>query len=203
MMRRIKNNMLSIKNNHGVSMIVVLLILVIVSLLGVAAVQISQMATKSARNERDIQIAWQAAEAVLLDAELDIVGKVAGDRSKIFTNNDTDLSKFIEGCGNSGVSKGLCSFQKNTLPAWLSVDFMETTSPKYVNFGDFTDRTFSAGSAGIQPAAAPRYIIEILDDPNVERTKSVEYRKYIYRVTAVGFGPSINTQVVLQTIYRN
>lgn len=202
-MRRKKINIANMNNKRGVSMIVVLLILVIVSLLGVAAVQVSQMATKSARNERDIQIAWQAAEAVLLDAELDIIGKKAGDRSKVFTNNDTDISKFIEGCGSSGVSKGLCSYQENTLPAWLSVDFMATTTPKYVSFGEFTDRTFSAGAAGIQPAAAPRYIIEILDDPNIERTKSVEYRKYIYRVTAVGFGPNINTQVVLQTIYRN
>lgn len=202
-MRRKKINIANMNNKRGVSMIVVLLILVIVSLLGVAAVQVSQMATKSARNERDIQIAWQAAEAVLLDAELDIIGKKAGDRSKVFINNDTDISKFIEGCGASGVSKGLCSYQENTLPAWLSVDFMATTTPKYVSFGEFTDRTFSAGTAGIQPAAAPRYIIEILDDPNIERTKSVEYRKYIYRVTAVGFGPNINTQVVLQTIYRN
>jgi len=37
----------------------------------------------------------------------------------------------------------------------------------FTKFGEFTGRTFSAGDLGIQPAQAPRYVIEILDDPDV------------------------------------
>lgn len=70
-----QQNQLHLKKNNyqrGVSLIVVLLILVIVSILGVSGVQISMMAEKSARNSRDYQIAWQASEAALVDAEFDI-----------------------------------------------------------------------------------------------------------------------------------
>lgn len=193
-------------HSHGISLIVVLLILVIVSLLGVASIQISKMSTQSARNERDIQIAWQAAEAALLDAELDILGIPSGSsttRGDVFDNKNTDVQQFVEGCGNGSKNKGLCRPATSTAPNWLSVDFLAVSNPQYAEFGDFTSRSFQSGASGIQPVHPPRYIIELIDDPNVERTKAVQYRKYIYRITAVGFGPNEKTQVVLQSIYRN
>lgn len=194
------------QKNKGVSLIVVLLILIIVSLLGVASIQVSRMATQSARNERDTQIAWQAAEAALLDAELDILGQPVGatnTRGEIFINSNPDLSQFIDDCGSGEKNKGLCTVKAGSIPAWLSIDFLQSDTPKYVSFGEFTGRSFLSGAQGIQPAHAPRYIIELFDDPNTERTNSATNRKYIYRVTAIGFGPNEKTQVVLQTIYRN
>ena len=56
----------------GMSLIMVLLILVVVSLLGVGGAQIALMSERGARNDRDLQMAWQAAEAGLIDAENDI-----------------------------------------------------------------------------------------------------------------------------------
>ena len=53
----------------GVSLVVVLLLLVIVSMLGIASMQIAMMGERGARNDRDMQIAWQSAEAALVDAE--------------------------------------------------------------------------------------------------------------------------------------
>lgn len=206
-------------HQRGISLVVVLLILVIVSLLGVASIQISRMATQSARNERDTQIAWQAAEAALLDAELDILGMPSTSTQKrgynatdptdpnnkinLFDSKNTDVAQFVEGCGSSDKNKGLCQVTPGATPNWLSVDFLATSNQRYVNFGEYTARTFQAGASGIQPAHPPRYIVELMDDPNVERTKDVQHRKYIFRITAVGFGPNEKTQVVLQSIYRN
>ena len=59
---------------HGVSLVVVLLLLVIVSMLGVASMQIATMGERGARNDRDQQLAWQSAEAALVDAEIDLAG---------------------------------------------------------------------------------------------------------------------------------
>ena len=204
---------------RGVSLVVVLLILVIVSLLGVASIQISRMATQSARNERDTQIAWQAAEAALLDAELDILGMPSGNTSKrgfnqadptdpantinLFDRKNTDVSQFAEGCGTSGKNKGLCEIKAGAQANWLAVDFLASSNQRYVTFGEYTGRSFQSGASGIQPAHPPRYIIELIDDPNMERTKDIESRRYIFRITAVGFGPNEKTQVVLQSIYRN
>lgn len=196
----------------GFSLIVVLLILVVVSILGVGGIQISMMAERATRNDRDLQIAWQSAEAALIDAELDILGQPASaptKRNEIFDRSATDLTKFIPGCGKSGEGKsfGLCtpSPAPDTKPDWLTTDFTETgANANTVGFGTFTGRAFPAGGAGLQPAAVPRYMIEILDDPSSSRTKPPGSPKdYLYRVTALGFGPSANTQAVVQMIYRN
>ncbi len=203
---RRQRNQKTANHSRGISLIVVLLILVIVSLLGVASIQISRTATQAARNERDTQIAWQAAEAALLDAELDILGMPATattSRGDVFNNKNVDVHQFLENCGSDAKNKGLCKAKETGTPNWLSIDFLTTSNPRYVEFGEYTSRTFQAGSSGIQPAHPPRYIIELLDDPNIERTRAVDNRKYIYRITAIGFGPNERTQVVLQSIYRN
>ncbi len=188
-------------------MIIVMIILLIVSILGVAGIQISMMAERGTRNDRDTQIAWQAAEAALIDAEFDIEGLPATSthkRSSIFNSGSTDISKFVDSCGNSGESIGLCQLNATGKPAWLTVDFTNTGSnARTTAFGTYTDRTFPAGSKGIQPAQAPRYVIEPIPDPAVARTQGPTGMKYVYRVTSMGFGPRTDIQVALQMIYRN
>jgi len=199
------------KSSHqsGASLIVVLLILVIASILGVSAIQISMMAEKSARNDRDYQIAWQAGEAALVDAEFDIEGMPASStnkRNSIFAVGKTDLSKFVQNCGNSSTSIGLCLLNDSGKPAWLTVDFTDTSnSASTTAFGTYTGRVFPAGGAGTQPAKSPRYVIEAVVDPGSSpRTRNPsENPKYIYRVTAMGFGPNPQTQAVVQMLYRN
>lgn len=200
------------ENQAGFSLIIVLLILVVVSILGVGGIQISMMAERATRNDRDLQVAWQSAEAALIDAELDILGQPPGapnKRNEIFARSATDVAKFIAGCGKAGDGKsyGLCSPSQapGIKPDWLTTDFTLTdATANTVAFGAFTGRTFQAGGAGLQPAAAPRYMIEIMDDPSSSRTKPPGSPKdYLYRVTSLGFGPSANTQAVVQMIYRN
>lgn len=184
-----------------------MLILVVVSILGVGGIQIVMMAERGTRNDRDMQLAWQAAEAALVDAEFDIDGLPASSTSKrnnIFLLSKTDTAKFIENCGNSGQSIGLCTLNSTGKPVWLTVDFTATgTGAATTNFGQFTERQFPSGTAGIQPAKPPRYIIEPIPDPNYSRTSEPTDMKYIYRITAMGFGPNANTQAVLQSVYRN
>jgi type IV pilus assembly protein PilX len=186
---------------RGVSLIIVLLLLVIVSILGVGAAQIATMGERSSRNDRDMQVAWQSAEAALMDAEFDIHGPVASSRRAVFTNM-ANTNAFVSGCGDSGNSKGLCTLETAGKPAWLTVDFTATTSAKTAAYGDFTGRTFPAGATGIQPAKAPRYVIEPIEDP-ANRDISGSTTSYIYRVTAMGFGPRDDIQGVVQIIYRD
>ena len=62
------------QREQGFSLITTLVLLVIASLLGVAASQLVLMSERSSRYDRDRLIAFQAAEAALLDAEMDIRG---------------------------------------------------------------------------------------------------------------------------------
>ena len=188
-------------NNSGASLILVLIILTVVSLLGVAGMQISMMSERGARNDRDRQIAWQAAEAALLDAEFDIFGPANPNpaRRKIFTDQTNDDALFTSGCGTSGDIIGLCKLVNTGKPVWLTVDFTATgPSAPTTAFGTYTGRTFSSGLVGIQPNKPPRYVIEPIEDPE-SPTKS---KSYIYRVTAMGFGPRPEIQAVTQMIYR-
>ncbi|GKS90410.1 PilX N-terminal domain-containing pilus assembly protein [Acidovorax sp. SUPP2539] len=192
---------------RGASLIVVMLLLVIVSILGISGVQISMMAERGTRNDRDTQIAWQSTEAALMDAEFDILGQPASSstkRNSIFKRGSTDISQFVQDCGTSGNTIGLCALNATGKPAWLAVDFTITANnaPTTV-FGTYTGRTFPSGNAGIQPAQPPRYVIEPIPDPSMSRTKDPKDVKYIYRITAMGFGPNADTQTVSQVIFRN
>lgn len=179
----------------GASLIMVMMVLVIVSLLGVAGAQIALMSERGARNDRDMQVAWQAAEAALIDAEFDLTNATA---TRITLFDGKSKTGFEAGCGTSGTSVGLCAATSTGKPAWLQVDFTNTSSgAATAAFGAFTGRTFTSGSLGVQPAQAPRYIIEAMADPLDSTGKSI-----VYRVTAMGFGPRTDIQAVLQMIYR-
>ena len=192
------------RHQRGVSLIVVLLLLTVASVLGVGGAQIAMMAERSARNDRDAQVAWQAAEAALLDAEYDIGATPAtGNRGDVL-NNPTNINLFVTGCGKSSdnlKSIGLCTLVDTGKPAWLTVDFTVTGSDaRTTQFGTYTKRSFAAGAAGVQPSKAPRYVIEAIPDSGNRDLSSV---KYIFRVTAMGFGPRADIQAMTQSIYRN
>ena len=195
-----------IDSQRGVSLIIVMIVLTVVSLLGIAGIQISSLAEKSARNDRDLQIAVQAAEAALLDAEIDIIGPAASGRRSVFI----DDTAFVEGCGNSGNSRGLCLLRETAgvKPAWLTVDFTATgSSASTTEFGTFTRRNFAVGTAGVQPVKKPRYVIEPMSarvGPLQGRSlgdKPPSQNKF-YRITAMGFGPRQEIQAVLQAVIR-
>ena len=189
----------------GASLIMVMIILTIVSLLGVSAIQISMMSERGARNDRDMQLAWQSAEAALMDAENDLFGPGTSSRRILFTPTTNTLA-FIDGCGTSGSSRGLCSMVTSGKPSWLTVDFTDTSgSAPTTAYGAYTGRSFAAGGAGVQPAKTPRYIVEAIKDPgdtNAMMCKNDEC-KYVYRITAMGFGPRADIQAVVQMTYRD
>ena len=192
----------------GMSLVVTLLMLISVMLLGLSAAQIALMSEKASRNDRDRQIAFQAAEAALIDGELDIQNSpdAGNSRSARFSKNsalgfpaETDPD-----CGfgllNQGL--GLCSRTAPGLPpAWLRVDFtnVDANTTQSVPYGKYTGQPFPIGG-GSASSRSPRYVIELmLYNAPGERADQVTY---FYRLTAIGYGVRDTTQVVLQTFYR-
>lgn len=192
----------SLRTNQGVSLIIVMIVLAVVSMLGIAGVQISSLGEKSARNDRDLQIAFQSAEAAFLDAEYDIRGPINSTRRAKFGE---DLSSFKPNCG-TGDEAGLCDMVLVGKPAWLTVDFSDTSaSAKSAALGQFTQQKYITGGVGIQPARLPRYVIEPVNDNSAggtARDESVVNQKISYRVTAIGYGPREDIQTVIQGLVR-
>lgn len=193
-----------LNGERGVSLIAALIMLVAVLSLGISAARIALQGEKAARNERDRQIALQAAEAALLDAETDIEASPdpARSRSHLFTQDRTE--GFAEGCsvGESNRFLGLCLRAQQGPPIWSVVDFLaDGAGMRAVPYGHFTGQSFPAGEGSL-PAKLPRYVIELMPFNLEGESASSDSVSYFYRITAIGFGTRESTQVVLQTFYR-
>lgn len=191
---------------RGVTLIIVLLILVVVTVLGIGGTQIALLGERSTRYDRDYLIATQAAEAALMDAEFDIRGpnSAAATVQRVSQFDQTNVGVFTAGCGNTGKLRGLCAPNAESVkPIWATVDFLdESATAPTVGFGTFTGRTFDAGTTGIRPERVPRYIIELIDDASPGGNASGGNVAKMYRITAIGFGPRKEIQVVMQIGFR-
>lgn len=187
---------------RGASLIMVLLILIVVSVLGVGGAQIALMSERGARNDRDHQVACQASESALVDAEVDIwdPANTAFPNRRLHFDAKTQ-TPFLVGCGASGNEIGLCAPVTTGKPAWLTVDFTQSNSTAATTaFGSYTGRTFAAGGAGVQPAKVPRYVIEPVLVASGDKANPEQ--EVVYRVTSMGFGPREDIQCAMQMLYR-
>jgi type IV pilus assembly protein PilX len=194
------------RRQDGATLIAVLLILLVVLLFGAASAQMALQGERMERNERDRRIAFEAAEAALVDAEMDIdASEGNATRSTLFSRYSAigfpvEAGACASGAGNRYL--GMCRPAADGATAvWRSVDFEDTAEAtvRTVAYGQFTGQRFPLG-AGMLPARSPRYIIELL--PDRREGDAAERNAYVYRITAVGYGANQNTQVALQAIYR-
>ena len=192
------------RGQPGAVLIVALVTLVAVLMLGVSAARMALLGEKAARGERDRQIAFQAAEEALMDAENDIEGSAAFPGRSALFGTDSAVG-FSDGCGAGAANPalGLClRAPPGQAAAWLVIDLADAdpASTRSVPFGQFTGAVMPAGQ-GFLPFRRPRYVIELLPYAQPGQDAGAN-PSYVYRVTALGFGASERTQVVLQSIYR-
>jgi type IV pilus assembly protein PilX len=193
---------------RGASLIVSLVLLVVISMLGISAAQIALEEGKASRNNSDRQIAFQAAEAALLDAELDIENSPdpSKSRSHLFSKNSAvgfpDGGKASCSGGKENIYLGLCSAAVgDETPVWLTANLAGDTSSDVnaVPYGTFTGKSFPFGSGNLT-RKLPGYVIELLVFN--QQGENADQVSYFYRVTAIGFGARDSTKVVLQTFYH-
>lgn len=185
---------------HGAALVTVLFVLIAVLIVAVSAATAALNAEKSARNERDRHIAFQAAEAALADAERDIAAvDPASPRAAMFAPGSA--LGFVDGCGQRADDPGLglCSrVEAPGVPAWIGAELAGEDFG--VAYGAFTGAIMPTG-VGTLPARAPSYIIELMPYPRAGEDASEPVTNF-YRITAIGFGARDATRVVLQSFYR-
>lgn len=188
---------------RGIALITAVIMLLVITLLALAGARIAIDTKRSSRNQRDFEIAYQAAEAALYDAEIDIKSAAAPQsRSSLFAKDS--LTGFEGGACNTGTKMpsaylGLCdTFSAAGAPIWDTIDWTATSDNRTVEYGTFTGRTFPTGS-GLSPSRKPRYLIELV---SYKASGEAVNASYMYRVTAMGFGPNDSTRAVLQMVYR-
>lgn len=206
------NSLFRRDRQQGIALVVGIIFLLLMTLIGVTAIQTTSLDERMAGNVRDRNLAFQAAEAALRDAEEDIRG--IGTRNPAISG----ISDFSLDCNSDGTAgnddDGLCdrrpdcnvndttckknwvastysgnaiTFPATTLapPIYAAVTVSMTAAPS-IQYGQFT------GAASIaELSAQPRYLIE---------GRKIE-DKFYYRITVRAQGASANTVVWLQSVY--
>lgn len=178
---------------RGWTLLTSLVFLFILSMLGIAAMQGASLEERMAGNQRERNIAFEAAEAALRDAEQDILasGRISGSLG------------FAGGCNSAGNYLGLCTPSTTLTPVWESVDWRDAaTTVRYVTYGAKTGT-----AAWPNVTRQPRYIIEWMpnlrgQDLGTESYGDTAQSKYQYRITAFGYGPADTAEVRLQSVFR-
>ncbi len=189
--------------SRGIALIFVLIMMTIATSIALISARITLSDERSSRNDRDRQIAFQSAEMALNDAELDVMDP---DTVRGCSFGTTKLIAG-EGCSASADARGLCGSKPSlgNTPIYKDLNWEDASSSRaYVNYGEFTNRdgALQVGTVGA-PVQAPKYIVLQTTIPvNVlyNGGKQQYETNSAYRIYALGYGASKDTQVMLESV---
>jgi type IV pilus assembly protein PilX len=163
---------------RGAALVVALLFLVILAMLGVSAMTSTTLEERMAGNARDQNIAIQAAEAALRDAERDLTNSNPAFRV-------IQTANFVASCAQALCTEGA-----------LLANLDDATKSAF--YGQYSGALAVPGTV-----QQPRYMLELLAavPPQVPPPPPGQTIRN-FRVTAKGFGQNANTIVILQTVFQ-
>nr|WP_255533749.1 PilX N-terminal domain-containing pilus assembly protein [Reinekea sp. G2M2-21] len=200
-------------------MLVALVFLLILTVAGISAMRMSTAEERMTSNFSERNIAFQAAEAALIEAEL-YLDEQNFQQLNFYTGgacNQQDCFYTEDASGNATCANGLC-FLGEFEPANSCVlePKLNQTDEIYQSAETWRDgsgmhrlATFNAGGL-----ANAKYIIEFrcfaVKDPlnpasdqyDASNEYIPSYWEPLYRITAIGYGRTQNSRVMLQSTYR-
>ncbi len=169
---------------HGSALLVSLIVLLVMTLLGLSSMRTTVLEEKMAGNMRDSELAFQAAEAALRDAEQFIEANVISTIAF-----DTD--------GSDGL------YNNSDERLWETINWTTANSLEYVGFD-------SATTTDVNVTTAPRYVIQHLVSVG-NQANTLNQSNYgqgtgagvteTFLITVRGTGGSDSAMVYLQSTY--
>jgi type IV pilus assembly protein PilX len=207
---------LKVKQQQGVALIVSLVILVLVTVAGVATMESTGMQLKMANASRDRQQAFEAAEAALRVVEENVNDNV---------DNLAELDNFYYECSGGDCYKADCAGGRCFQGIWRDGDEVKqcksvddsnsptveppSTSPwetgetdEYLNVWDDPARYLTAAIDGYDNDV--RYIVEFRCFTPADSAVELSDSNYaqIFRITARGMSNSGRVETMLQSTYK-
>jgi Tfp pilus assembly protein PilX len=196
---------------HGAVLMVALMFLVILTMLALTSMTGTTLEERMAGQYRDLNIAFQAAEAGLRDAERDIYAVGIQAPAAFFPRNPTisgrtgfgDGTDTANGACTSGApatfGRGLCyALATGPWPPFTTASLADGSNVA-VPYGMYT------GATALKfVSAQPVYIIEALwlnIPPGPAKSIAAGPLTTYYRINSRGFGGNPATQVTLQEMY--
>ena len=191
----------------GFALFAALMFMVGLTVLAVTVLRSSTLGERIAGNDIDRVRAYQAAEATLRDAQLDIqhltsagvscIGISPCRAMNLFPSRENGETDLAVGC-----TAGICFIPTATMQTDGIVGPWDSSHSQFANsaqFGQFSGANWTqlstAIGTGVQLATQPRYWIEIIPPLG-------EYEAYRYRITATASGVNANTLVTLQETFQ-
>ncbi len=175
---------------RGVALFMTLTILLILTILGISSIQTTSMQERMARNYRDVNIAFQGAEAAIAEAEA-------------YLETITNIGGFPDITDTQLCVSGLCNSIDGTA-RW-------TQDYGYVDWDDATTyRATTTTKEELGAADDPKYIIEYVARVTIEQdTLNIgnvgeggsSGRAYVFRITSQGTGGTQEAKAMIQALY--
>jgi type IV pilus assembly protein PilX len=164
---------------RGAALVTSLVLLLVLTIIGVSAMQMTRMQERMAGNSRDVNLALQGAEAALRDAE-----------------------KWLDSFNStpSTCATGDCDvFEFNVLPSMAVADsgWWEDNGREY---GDDNKQEMARGKEGGELKEDPQYVVEVIGFDEDSLLYGSGGREF-YQVTARSTGGSGEANVVVQSTY--
>lgn len=186
-------------SQKGSVILLTIILMAVMSLLTISAYISNISDERGAYNIKDRAVALQSAESALRDAEKHVTSFVFSDEN------------FTVAC----TTDALCLPDYNAIPIWKKLETDGNTgwlagvdSAPSLRYGQKTGATALDSISTLKEGTSkpPRYIIEVLVQPNIGSQRAPQYgdqlaTQYLYRITTVGFGLNANTRVKLQSVY--
>jgi len=193
---------------HGFALVSSLMFLVVLTIFVISSMGTNALEEKMLGFSRDRQVALQAADAALRDAErYMLLGSLPG------------ATGFSAGCSTG---TGLYQIQTSGAPIWIALESdvsckddawigkasaINAANGKSFKYGTLTSAPEFKLDNSRPVASQPRFIIEVITIASTgSGSRKIGFgatsTKYVYRVSAVGFGQRLSTRVLLQAVYR-
>ena len=174
----------------GVVLFMSLIMLLIITVLGLSSVQTTSMQERMARNSRDANLAFQAAESAIKDAET-----IVEDFASLAAFDDADANQ-------NGLYYEAAFDEVNN---WRSIEdggLVDWESPD----GDYLTADTSISNVAAQPKYIVEHVKTVVSDEDRLNLDNVGQdtgsgRAQIFRVTVYGTGGTETAHVMIQSTY--
>ena len=161
---------------RGVVLVVALLMLLVLTLIGLAATRSTALEERMTANQNDHEVAFEAAEAALRYGESQLSAATAP------------------------------SFSSNTKGAYLQTSMASTVTWQQINWGTTATATYGGGIQPTPSTPPAYYIVEtnvVTSTPGASKNNTQQQQtQTVYYIYAKGWGLSPNTSVILQSAYK-
>ncbi|WP_119395782.1 pilus assembly PilX family protein [Salinibius halmophilus] len=161
------------KTQQGATLIISLIILLVLALISVAGIRAVVLEERMVGNQRDVQLAFQAAEAALEHAEQTV---------KSFST--TPLASDYDWLYN----------RQDATPLWQQVNWQDPDA--VADYGGP-----ALGQLSQQPKHVAELLMTVSANDSLE-VGAVDDSQQLYRITTRATGQSDNAVVIIQSIYR-